>query len=344
MKNGLIIPCYNESARLDLDRYLDYATEQKDTLLCFVNDGSSDMTRSTLADLKNIESDNVLIYNISENGGKANAVRKAALYLFNETDVDTVGFIDADLSTDFYDYHALVDEINGNDKLMLIYGSRAKNKGNNIKRDFVRSIISSIINLIILFIIRVNIKDTQCGAKVFRRSVVPLAFRKPFVTRWLFDVEIILRIRGRFKRTRFREIFLEKALKQWIHVDGSKLGLRDAVQIPVNLLNIWFQYRLKYPFVRSIYGPSKIMIHKLAEKESFKIVFGLFQITEVVLLFVESKWLTVWDYSGLAHLSVVLIFVFAFLYKKTVPKILTTKKWLWVYAYVKMLLRKIIPA
>ena len=263
MTNGIVIPCYNESSRLDIKSYLDYAAKNKDTALCFVNDGSSDETRATLADIKNLEYDNVHIFNLSENSGKAKAVQQGALYLYNETEVDTIGFIDADLSTDFNDYHGLVKTMDANSKLKVIYGSRANDGENNIKRDFVRGIISAVIRYIILSITRLNIRDTQCGAKVFHRSLVPYIFNKSFKTRWLFDVEILLRLKREFKVQPFKKIFLEQPLKNWVHMDGSKLGMKDALSIPLSLLNIGLVYNLIIPFSEAVIRPIELRISNI---------------------------------------------------------------------------------
>jgi len=91
IKHGIVIPCYNESSRLDLNTFIDFAKQYKHVSLCFVNDGSADMTRATLANIKNLVSDNVHICNVQENAGKANAVRTGSWFLYNETDVDTIG-------------------------------------------------------------------------------------------------------------------------------------------------------------------------------------------------------------------------------------------------------------
>ncbi len=256
MTHGIVIPCYNESSRLDIDSFLDYAAGNKGTHICFVNDGSSDATRATLAKIKNLEFDNVHIFNLQENSGKAQAVKQGALYLYNETKVDTIGFIDADLSTDFNDYHDLIKALHEDKTLRVIYGSRAKSEDNNIERNAVRGLISSVIRFIIFSITRLNIQDTQCGAKVFHRDFVPNIFQQDFKTRWLFDVEILLRLKAWLGIEQFKSVFLEKPLSNWVHMDGSKLGLKDAVSIPLSLLRIWGIYDLK-PSIRRAFAPLK---------------------------------------------------------------------------------------
>ncbi|MFA0963371.1 glycosyltransferase [Roseivirga sp. BDSF3-8] len=242
MKHGIVIPCYNESSRLQLDTYIRFAEAHPDTTLCFVNDGSADTTRSTLAHIKNLVSENVYVYHVEENAGKANAVRQGASFLYRETDVDTIGFLDADLSTGFDEYGELLHAIEADHSLNVVFGSR--NMGGGIERNPARKLISDGVKLCIRLITRLNIADTQCGAKVFHRSLIPLIYNTPFVSRWLFDVEILLRLKKKMGKAAFLKIFLEKPLSKWVHMDGSKLDMKESLKIPASLLRIWKHYEL----------------------------------------------------------------------------------------------------
>ncbi|MEL6557172.1 MAG: glycosyltransferase [Bacteroidota bacterium] len=244
--HGIVIPCYNESSRLDLSTFISFARRNKGSVLCFVNDGSADMTRSTLASIKNLVHDNVYICEVTENAGKANAVRTGSMMLYKETDVDTIGFLDADLSTSFEDYQELIVAMEENSRKSIVFGSRnMKSSEATIERNPIRKMLSEIIRLLIFLIIRVKIYDSQCGAKVFKRALIPKIYETGFCSRWLFDVEIILRLRKMLGKKEFLKIFLEKPLNSWVHMDGSKLGLKDSLMIPLNLSKIWVNYELK---------------------------------------------------------------------------------------------------
>ena len=336
MKNGIIIPCYNESSRLDIKSYLDYANNNKDTLLCFVNDGSSDATRSTLAELKSQESDNIHVYSLSENGGKAKAVQEGALYLYNETEVETIGFIDADLSTDFKDYQRLVDTFYEKEEIQVIYGSRAESEGNTIERNPVRALISKIIRLLILFITRLNIQDTQCGAKVFDRALIPDLFTKSFKTRWLFDVEILLRLKQKFGVKKFRSLFIEQPLLSWVHMDGSKLGAKDAIKIPLNLLNIWYQYNIIDHLKLRVTEFFKVILLEVKGKNLLKLGIILLSLTkEVTAYYMEA-----FGYNNLQYVLPALIIGYSS-FKLIRSSVLKTKRYLWIYAYINTYRRRV---
>ncbi len=283
MSNGIIIPCYNESSRLNLKSFVDHAAQNKHNILCFVNDGSSDATRETLAEIKALEHENVHIFNLEENCGKAKAVQQGALYLYNQTSVKTIGFIDADLSTDFQNYADLLWTMKTNKNLKVIYGSRATTSENEIRRDRIRSIISAIIRTIIFFITRLKIQDTQCGAKVFDRALIPTLFKEEFQTRWLFDVEILLRLKKKVTLKYFRKIFLEKPLMRWVHMDGSKLGMKDALSIPASLLTIGWIYNIYRPIRSNIIRPLSACFNLALRNPVFKFLsVGLISVSLVL--------------------------------------------------------------
>jgi hypothetical protein len=66
-------------------------------------------------------------------------------------------------------------------------------------------------------------------------------FADPFLTRWLFDLEMLVRLRNDAP-DRAIESAREVPLAQWEEVGGSKLGLRDMINVPLELLKIRAYY------------------------------------------------------------------------------------------------------
>lgn len=239
---GVVIPCYNEEERLLSEEFKDFAHKNLGYHLCFVNDGSTDNTLEVLRKLEEESDNNISVYNCEKNGGKAEAVRQGMLHLAKDKQLDCIGFLDADLSTDFRDFDDLVETLDQSD-FKIVSGSRMSRMGANITKESARKVISMTINLIIRTILRMPFNDTQCGAKVMRSSVVPLLFEKPFITRWLFDVEIFMRMRKHFGKNKAKQMICEQPLKRWIHADGSKLSMKDSVKIVGQLAKIAISYR-----------------------------------------------------------------------------------------------------
>ncbi|WP_299795918.1 response regulator [uncultured Maribacter sp.] len=239
---GVVIPCYNEEERLLGKEFRDFAHSNLGYHLCFVNDGSTDKTLEVLEELKKGNESNISIYDCEKNGGKAEAVRLGMLHLAKDLQLDYIGFLDADLSTDFRDFDDLVETLDQSE-FKIVSGSRMSRMGADITKESARKIISMTINLIIRTILRMPFNDTQCGAKVMDRSVVALLFSKPFITKWLFDVEMFIRMRKYFGKTEAKKLICEQPLKRWIHADGSKLSMKDSVKIVGQLAKIAFVYR-----------------------------------------------------------------------------------------------------
>jgi len=210
MKTGIIIPCYNEEKRLNVSAFINFIKKENNYHLCFVNDGSKD---DTMTVLKKIQSGNSLKVSIID-------IKK------------------------FEDFDGLLKTLKTNTKLSMVFGSRAKEGGDSIEKDTLRAFFSKIIKMLVFFILRLPIEDTQCGAKVFKASLVPVLFEKNFFSRWLFDVEMFLRMKKHFGKVVILNKIYEQPLKRWIHMEDSKLGIKDSLEIPYRLLTIWFNYNV----------------------------------------------------------------------------------------------------
>jgi CheY-like chemotaxis protein len=240
---GVVIPCYNEEERLLSTEFTDYIDKNSGYHLCFVNDGSKDKTLDVLNKLKKGREDFITVYDCEKNGGKAEAVRQGMLYMAKQEDLDYIGFLDADLSTDLADFDDLVTTIENNAKYKIVSGSRISRMGANITKESARKIISMTINFIIRKILSMDFKDTQCGAKIFHKDVIDVSFGDKFVTQWIFDVEIFRRITLHYGLDKAKEMLCEQPLKRWIHADGSKLSMKDSVKIVGQLGQIAWFYR-----------------------------------------------------------------------------------------------------
>ncbi|WP_040280352.1 response regulator [Psychroserpens damuponensis] len=241
---GVVIPCYNEEERLLSDEFLNYIDKNSGYHLCFVNDGSKDRTLEVLHNLKKGREDFITVYDCEKNGGKAEAVRLGMLHMAKKEDLDYIGFLDADLSTDLADFDDLVKTIETSD-FKIVSGSRISRMGADITKESARKIISLTINFIIRKILKMDFKDTQCGAKIFHKDVIKIAFGEKFVTQWIFDVEIFKRMSIHFGLKKAKSLLCEQPLKRWIHADGSKLSMKDSVKIVFQLAQIAWVYRGK---------------------------------------------------------------------------------------------------
>lgn len=239
---GIVIPCYNEEERLSGEEFRNFAHKNLGYHLCFVNDGSKDRTLEVLHELSKGNEDFISVYDCEKNGGKAEAVRLGMLHLAKQSQFDYIGFLDADLSTNFDDFVDLANTIS-NSQYKLVFGSRMARMGADITKQSARAIISKTINFIIRKILGMDINDTQCGAKIMTKEVIEKTFQEKFITQWIFDVEIFMRMKKIYGTKKTEEYILEKPLNRWIHADGSKLSMKDSIKIIGQLGQIAVHYK-----------------------------------------------------------------------------------------------------
>lgn len=235
-KVALIIPCFNEQQRLNTDAFASFIAKAPTFDLFFVNDGSFDKTGFLLDELSGKHKDRIFVIHKIKNEGKASAIRDAVLQIHNlHNRYDYTGYTDADLSTSLDQCKILADEI-AEKKADCVFGSRIKKFGSQIERSLFRHLCGRLITTIIDTRFRLGIYDTQCGAKFFSSELLASVCKEPFKSKWLFDVEIFLRL---FRQK--KEGIFETPLQSWKDSGNSKLNWLDFPQI-VKELYLLFKY------------------------------------------------------------------------------------------------------
>ena len=239
-KTWIVIPCYNEAARLREDEFSRFASEHPDVHFLFVDDGSTD---GTLARLEDIASRNprFTVSAQSPNRGKGEAVRCGLTEAF-EAGAVYAGYWDADLATPLDEIPRFVETLDGHPDLEVLFGSRVQLLGRIIERKASRHYLGRVGATAISLVLGLAIYDTQCGAKLFRASGDCKAlFAEPFHSRWLFDVEIIARMIHARRGSGLpgpAEVIREIPLWEWHDVRGSKVRPLDFFRSMLELLHI----------------------------------------------------------------------------------------------------------
>ncbi|MDR0766061.1 MAG: glycosyltransferase [Odoribacteraceae bacterium] len=239
-RNCIIVPCYNEAKRLDAGTFLSFTRREADIDVCFVDDGSTDGTPDLLRLLADQSPGRVHFLRLERNSGKAEAVRAGILHVAG--DYDAVGFMDADLATSLEEMLRLAG-IREREGSPAVIGSRVRRLGVQIDRTAFRHYSGRFFATVVSLLFRLNAYDTQCGAKIFDARVAREIFRAPFLSKWLFDVELLLRLR-RLPGEPLRHV-QEIPLHAWHERPGSKIKPSYLFRVPLELYKIWREYRGK---------------------------------------------------------------------------------------------------
>lgn len=190
---ALVLPCYNESKRLKINQLNEFIKDQYQLVdFYFVDDGSTDDTVGIITN-NLLEHPNSFLIQLKRNYGKGNAVRNAVLQCCN-LDYKYFGFIDADLDIPLHQVINLYRSLINSPFKIAISNRMLRNKFNYTRiRSYASVLMVKIANRVIDY--DKPIRDTQCGCKLFEREVVYTCFRDEFISEWLFDIEIFLRLK-----------------------------------------------------------------------------------------------------------------------------------------------------
>ena len=241
MRTCIVIPCYNEAERLKKEAFLAFLRQMPEADFCFVNDGSRDRSEEVLQGMKGYLPARIEVVSYADNRGKAEAVRQGMLHAASLGRYDAIAFADADLATPLDEVMRLAGIFYQKEESVLVMGSRIERMGIVIRRKLYRHFTGRMFAGVVACLFRLNAYDTQCGAKVFSPTIVPEAFGVPFLSHWLFDIEILLRIRN--GHADYNRIINEIPLDVWIEQGESKIRFPHLLKMPFQLCKIYFKYR-----------------------------------------------------------------------------------------------------
>lgn len=243
----IVIPCYNEEMRLNRTAVLGYLARSPEKSILFVDDASTDCTLKSLESLEREAPAQIGILCQPRNLGKAEAVRTGLLKALSNQD-RYVGYWDADLATPLEAVDDLLAVLVARPSVDLVLGSRVKLLGRCIERKLHRHYLGRVFATCASLVLDLPVYDTQCGAKLFRVTPdLKNILREPFLSRWIFDVELLARVLTWHTgaRDRCRGAIYELPLQYWRDVPGSKVRARDFLNAARELAAIHRRYRIR---------------------------------------------------------------------------------------------------
>ncbi|WP_081472281.1 dolichyl-phosphate beta-glucosyltransferase [Methanothrix harundinacea] len=223
--NSIIIPAYNEESRITavLLHLSEEFPGQEIIVVCDGVDGTKDIVENL-----SIKNPNIQILNFKEKLGKGGAIIEG----FRAANGEKIGFIDADESVNADEFKLMFDfdaEIDG-----VIASRRLKTSKILVKQPIKRRIASKCFNIFVRILFGLPFKDTQCGAKVFKREAILDIINDLETGGFEIDVEILWRLKNN------GYIIIEYPIT-WKHSEGSKFNLNQSTSMLTSLLKMRFK-------------------------------------------------------------------------------------------------------
>jgi glycosyltransferase involved in cell wall biosynthesis len=185
----IVVPVYNEARGLEASvrRLHAYLGERFpfDWRITIADNGSVDGT-AAVADHLATTFPGVAVVHLDQKG-RGRALRA----VWSATDADVVAYMDVDLSTDLDALLPLVAPlVSGHSHLAI--GSRLA-PGARVVRGPRREMISRSYNLILRSVLRLGVRDAQCGFKAARADALRTLLPEVQDESWFFDTELLVR-------------------------------------------------------------------------------------------------------------------------------------------------------
>lgn len=222
----VVVPAYNEEKRIgEALKQIRDALEA--TGLQFeiipVDDGSRDTTREIM-DLYARDDQRIRPVSYSPNRGKGHAVRRGML----ASRGSLLLFTDCDLSTPLAELPRFLQLARQYD---IVVASRALPTSIiPVRQPFHRRVLGTLSRWLVAHVLGLDIRDTQCGFKLFRRRALGL-FKKQKIDGFGFDFEILFLAK--------QEGFSVKEVGvTWQNGSGSKVRLLDFPRTLLELIRV----------------------------------------------------------------------------------------------------------
>jgi glycosyltransferase involved in cell wall biosynthesis len=220
----LVIPAYNEEARIGslLEELSGFSGD-----LIFVCDGTDATTAVIGAFADDHPSLRARCLTFPSRLGKGGGIMAG----IREAQTPYIGYMDADGSTSLSEMERLFDRLAAVDGAI---GSRwLPGSVLRARQGLRRRVESRLFNLIVRLLFGLDYRDTQCGAKVFRREALGAVIPSIRSTGFEFDVELLWRLRQNGYR-------VEEIPITWENQGESKVGAGDAEAMLRGMLRLRF--------------------------------------------------------------------------------------------------------
>lgn len=220
----IVIPAYNEESRI-VPTLRDYCDVFNDSAHVVVvangcNDGTADAVRRLQTEFANLS-----LIDIPNAIGKGGAVRVG----LSTGDEPFVGFVDADGSTGAREFVRLFDALR-NSTADAVIGSRwLPDSEVKPRQRFVRRLASRTFNSIVRVLFGLPLRDTQCGAKLFRRPALRAILASLEVADFAFDIEVLWLLRRAGYEIAERPTVWSDRLGTKVRILGSSWGMLLSV-------------------------------------------------------------------------------------------------------------------
>ncbi|HEX3797615.1 MAG TPA: glycosyltransferase [Verrucomicrobiae bacterium] len=169
---------------------------------------------------------------------------------------DLVGYVDADGATGPEAFHKIVKLC---DRADCVIGSRwLPGAVLHQHQTKLRRFVSRCFHAIVQFLLRLNIQDTQCPAKVMSRHAIEKVHSTLLTADLAFDVNLLFSL----KRAGFT--ILEVPI-EWTDVAGSKVTqtlIRSSLTMFLSVVRLRLIYSPFYSPLRKVFGPFEAWIYK----------------------------------------------------------------------------------
>jgi len=237
---SIVLPVYNESERINITIKEIKKFLKKNIFnsleIIFVDDGSQDDSLKKIDNFinnyKKKKKVKILRLKSKSNLGKGSALKLGV----NKSTKEWILTIDIDMSVKLTQINNWIKKGYIKNKKTAYFASR-NHINSKVTTKFYRFFLGSVFKIIIFLVLRGNLKDTQCGFKLYNKKYAKAIFKKLRTAGYAHDLELI-------NLLKIRNIDIIYLPVIWVHKQKGKLNLIiDPIKMLIDIIKIKFFYQ-----------------------------------------------------------------------------------------------------
>ena len=227
---SILMPCYGLARTIaaNIDRVVAATAGETGVEVVVVDDGSKDGTRRE-AERAAARHTGVLVVANPQNAGKGRALQRA----FAASSGEVVVFLDGDLDLPPEQVPALVQTLRAGGFDALLGAKRAALVAGGYPP--ARRVLSHLFSAVTRFAFRLPVSETQTGLKAFRREPLAAALPRVRISRYSFDLELVVLLHRAGCRIGVFPVELE------VQASTSRVNVGTLWEMGRDTARLWFR-------------------------------------------------------------------------------------------------------
>lgn len=236
---GLVIPLQDDEKLIQSEAFKNFISTTSGCFICFANNGSKDNTLAEIKKIREGREHNIIIYDFKKPIKRSEAVRLSVLYLHRIASLNFIGYLNPWFIPEVDSWKNLFQNLS-NYENKLVAGLAKQTNG--IK-------YSLYVKLIFKLLMGLSFGYMNIGLVIMDKKIVEGVFREKFLSKYLLNIEILMRLKRHFSKKDFKELLQKEELDLTLAINEEAVSLKQEASLVSDFVRVAKVYKNEDTFI-----------------------------------------------------------------------------------------------